>query len=30
MKDIIIEAIKAFVVVYALFYLMGRLIMVMA
>ena len=29
-KDIVIEAVKAFVVVYAFFYLMGRLITVMA
>jgi hypothetical protein len=29
-KDIVIEAVKAFVVVYAFFYLMGRLIMVLA
>jgi len=29
-KDVVIEAVKAFVVVYAFFYLMGRLITVMA
>jgi len=29
-KDVVIEAVKAFVVVYAFFYLMARLITVMA
>ena len=29
-KDVVIEAVKAIVVVYAFFYLMGRLITVMA